>query len=176
MNPLKSQLAQTLNHLGIAFDLSTFSKRLILQKKVYLAQVTGIDLGYRFGWYLRGPYSKSLTAEAFELVEDFQQDETSVETAPIGKDKRAQLNKVKPLCEIPSGEDFEEGVWLELLASLHFLRHVAYRPAGSTRDFEDTFDTMCESKPQFAKLKGHAELAWGPLNEFGLIESRYFSA
>ena len=117
-----------------------------------------------------------MTAEAFELVEDFQRDAKCIETESVDEKKAGLLNRVAPLCVLPQDEEVQEEVWLELLASLHYLRHVAYRPAGSSRDFDDTFNTMCESKPQFNGLKNQAELAWNRLDEFGLITARNFTS
>lgn len=55
-----------LNEVG-GFRMDSFSERLKYQKMVYLMQLFGIDLGYRFEWYLRGPYCTELTADGFEI-------------------------------------------------------------------------------------------------------------
>lgn len=52
-------------------NLGEFRSRLILQKFVYLMQEFGFDLGYPFGWYIRGPYSPSLADDAFRHLEVF---------------------------------------------------------------------------------------------------------
>ena len=49
------------------FDMGNFSGRLRFQKTVHLLQSFGIDLGYRYNWYLRGPYCPDLTKDGFEL-------------------------------------------------------------------------------------------------------------
>lgn len=49
------------------FDMSSFRGRLLFQKTVQLLQSFGIDLGYRYNWYLRGPYSPDLAKVGFEL-------------------------------------------------------------------------------------------------------------
>lgn len=48
--------------------LVKFDDRLILQKVVYLLQESGLEMGYRYHWYLRGPYSTGLTDDAYFLV------------------------------------------------------------------------------------------------------------
>ena len=64
-------LKLTLAKAGISsVTLATFSERLNIQKRVYLTQLTGLDLGYRFGWYIRGPYCRELTADAFTLKDE----------------------------------------------------------------------------------------------------------
>ena len=53
------------------YGVRTFRDRLVLQKTVYLLQAFGIYLGYRFTWYLHGPYSTQLTRDAFSLEPDW---------------------------------------------------------------------------------------------------------
>lgn len=60
---------------GKTFDLSNFDDRLIFQKTIYLLQSFGINLGYPFSWYLRGPYSPPLTIDGFELFNIFNNPE-----------------------------------------------------------------------------------------------------
>ena len=54
---------------GIPCDIDTLDDRKLIQKAVYLGQLSGVDLGYRFGWYIRGPYSTSLTRDYFSLAQ-----------------------------------------------------------------------------------------------------------
>ena len=55
MSPTRITLKLSLAKAGIPeVTLDSFSQRLNVQKKVYLSQLMGYDLGYRFGWYLRG--------------------------------------------------------------------------------------------------------------------------
>jgi uncharacterized protein YwgA len=97
------------------FDLSTFKGRLVLQKTVYLLQSYGINLGYKFSWYIHGPYSPDLTKDAFRLQKVFPQ----IPMAEFG-DKKVEkcfegfLNFV--------GEKKKDGDWLEQLACTHFLK------------------------------------------------------
>lgn len=49
------------------FNMDHFSGRLQFQKTVHILQSFGIDLGYRYNWYLRGPYCPDLTKSGFEL-------------------------------------------------------------------------------------------------------------
>lgn len=65
MNRRQIGLKLVLNELGMTPSVDTFDDRLILQKTVYLVQQLGIPLGYYFSWYIRGPYSRDLTADAF---------------------------------------------------------------------------------------------------------------
>ena len=66
MNKGRILLKLVLDNIGLGnLELDTFLKRLRLQKKIYLLQLTGLDSGYRYNWYLRGPYCPSLTEDAF---------------------------------------------------------------------------------------------------------------
>jgi uncharacterized protein YwgA len=58
-------LKLVVSELGIGADMASFEERLILQKAIHLAQQAGIPLGYHYSWYLRGPYSRDLTADPF---------------------------------------------------------------------------------------------------------------
>ena len=51
------------------FEMDTFDGRLRFQKTVQLLQSFGIDLGYYYNWYLRGPYSPELAKDGFRLQE-----------------------------------------------------------------------------------------------------------
>ena len=49
------------------FDMGTFGGRLRFQKTVQILQSFGIDLGYYYNWYLRGPYCPDLAKDGFRL-------------------------------------------------------------------------------------------------------------
>ncbi|MDR2869263.1 MAG: hypothetical protein LBV04_02325, partial [Deferribacteraceae bacterium] len=46
-------------------SMDSMEQRILVQKKVYLAQAFGISFNYSYNWYLRGPYSKKLTSDVF---------------------------------------------------------------------------------------------------------------
>ena len=39
-----------------------------IQLKVFLAQESGLPLGYGFVWGINGPYSEDLTRDIFEII------------------------------------------------------------------------------------------------------------
>jgi hypothetical protein len=99
--------------MGLPFRLSSFEDRLILQKAVYLAQAAAVQLGYTFGWYLRGPYSPALTRDAFTVA-------TQSDGEPAGwKLDVPSLERLKPLFG-GNGRGILASR-LELLASVLFL-------------------------------------------------------
>jgi len=55
--------------LGFDFNKDSFDDRLRLQKYVYIARFLGLDHGYRFSGYLRGPYSPDLAKDYYTLSE-----------------------------------------------------------------------------------------------------------
>jgi len=57
-------VAKLLRELNLRMDFNSFKSRLLAQKVVYVAQtLLNIDLGYKFIWHIRGPYSKALSRD-----------------------------------------------------------------------------------------------------------------
>jgi len=113
----KDALGGLLKRIGI-FDpslfQSDFNSRLILQKTVYLLEQFGLNIGYYFSWYLRGPYSPSLTRDTYALVKSYPE---------VHAVKFADPSKEKRFCEFlsfirPIARDYS---YLEKIASTHFL-------------------------------------------------------
>ena len=67
MNRIPKLLA-CLNVLGLD-KLDSFVVRKKIQNIVYLLQEFGLDLGYKFNWYLHGPCSADLTQTIVGLSE-----------------------------------------------------------------------------------------------------------
>jgi len=57
---------RVLRELEIKSDMRLFSTRLRIQKILYLLQELGLQTGWKFSWYVRGPYSPDLAHELFE--------------------------------------------------------------------------------------------------------------
>ncbi len=173
MNRSRIELALVFENLGIPKnDLMTFSKRFQVQKQVYVVQIAGVDLGYRYGWYIHGPYSTSLTSDAFALKQEIEDGDTEFDEYRLHPDVTKRLEVAISLCQKPDKFTGSPDDCLELLTSLHFLRHIAYRPTGKTMDFGAVFDELIESKPKFTNRKSDAQLVWDQLDEFGLIKAK----
>jgi hypothetical protein len=96
----------------------SFNDRLICQKKIYLLQGLGTDLGYSYNWYVRGPYSPALTKYLYSYLEVLSQKDFS-KYILVG-DTESNINTVNDLKkEAPNNLD--EASWYELLASLSYL-------------------------------------------------------
>lgn len=171
MNASQIVLKLVLDAIEQPLNLSTFDDRFMIQKKTYLAQLTGADLAYRFGWYLRGPYSRELTRDAFRLKEQLDDGEEDYKQEQLSP-RIAKLVKKAPSIwgHRPSG--VTESDWLELLASLHYLKHIAYWPRGTPDGFVGVFKGLIDSKPRFKERKPDAKEAWGQLEQVGLISNK----
>jgi uncharacterized protein YwgA len=169
MNAARIELKLVLDRAGIEINLDRFSQRFNVQKRVYLIQIVGVDLGYRYGWYLRGPYSSTLTADAFALRDEAADGEQDHFGCSLTPEQVEKIEKARSLWALPNDVAVSNDEWLELLASLHYLRHIAYWPKGTPKDFAAVFSKLVESKPHFARANAVARQAWERLAEFGLI-------
>lgn len=79
------ELAAILKDVG-NFSMDDFTGRLTLQKTVCLLQAFGVNLGYRFTWYLHGPYCKALVRDGYaarQVVDDLPEIDISFEGEPV---------------------------------------------------------------------------------------------
>ncbi len=175
MNSARIALKLALDAVDIPIRLDTFSHRLQLQKKIYLVQVSGLDLGYRFSWYLRGPYSTGLAADAFALQDDIELGDDEWRQFDLAEPERGRLKATREMfeCPVQFGESTDD--WLELLTSLHYLRHIAYHAKGASREFADIFELLASHKPKLRDKRVQTEQAWGCLESVGLIASKTLS-
>jgi uncharacterized protein YwgA len=165
-------LKLVLDRIGFRdIKIDYFNDRKVLQKKVYLLQLTGIDLGYRYNWYLQGPYSPALANAAFTLREEIRYDDEynkyELNAKTVGK-----LEILDGIVGIPDNLDTNEPEWLELAASLHYLKHIAYWTGKDNPEFEEVFEKLVESKPHFAGKNDLAMVAWKRLDDIGLVQRK----
>ncbi len=173
MNPARVGLKLILDEAGIPdIKLETFSERFNIQKRIFLIQVMGCDLGYRFGWYIRGPYCRELTADAFALKDELNSGERDHERFNLKPQTKDRIQKSKKLWSPPVDSGVSQDDWLELLASVHYLRHIVYWPKGETRDFKAVFKALIDAKPKFGGARAAAQRAWDRLDEVGLIQAK----
>lgn len=107
-----------LDHLDVGQEINTVEQRLETQKAIYLAQSMGVELGYSYGWYLKGPYSPSLTRDYFEL--DATAEDDFVEGRSLKDRVRGILDQLKHLID-DRDVPLSRAHWLELLASIRYL-------------------------------------------------------
>ena len=125
MEPRLAVLKAILDRFEVPARIRTIRDRKLVQKTLYLAQLPGVDLGYRFGWYLLGPYSPALTKDYYALEESIETDD--IPAFSLSDSVAARLDKVKPLLDVPTGVPLAREDWLELVASVHFLRRISRR-------------------------------------------------
>lgn len=151
---MKSELISTgliLKELQ-CFNINTLRDRILLQKKVYLLQQIGVNLGLSYSWYLHGPYSKELTALAYQCV-------------PMGEDiflsyslKSAVISKVEQInnlfLKVPKTLKMEESDWYELIASIVYSQKQG-------REEKDAIQEVLKLKPKFNQIEAEAAIkAW----------------
>lgn len=111
-------LALSLKAAGIPVSTAKFDDRLIVQKTVYLLQQAGVELGYSFRWYLRGPYSPAAADDLFTLAST-QHRLTELKEWKMDEASKQRIEKLKPLL-VPIHSK-SVAWWVELLASVLFL-------------------------------------------------------
>jgi uncharacterized protein YwgA len=123
------------------FDPEDFDSRLRLQKYVFIARKFGLNLGYNFSMYIRGPYSPDLADDYYSLPS---------ETEPLPEfDKEGFLNLVKD----------KDSDWLEASATILMI--------CEDYDLNWAIERTAELKPWISKEK--IEKVVEDLRKAGLI-------
>ncbi|MCD9186302.1 MAG: hypothetical protein LUM44_07700 [Pyrinomonadaceae bacterium] len=117
-------LKLSLEELNIEFDISTIENRVLIQKAVYFGQVAGTDIGYRFNWDQKGPYSGDLASDYHTLANDISLGDKEYENKELQEPRKEDLHRIRSLMHVPDNVKLEQWDWLELLASLHYLKRV----------------------------------------------------
>jgi hypothetical protein len=151
-----------LDGLGLPFDIGSFERRLILQKAVYLAQAAGVDLGYFFRWYLRGPYCSGLARDAFSVNVSISQDDDESVGWELDAESVERLDRVADLLE--EGNTGELARKAELLASVHFLVDRRQVSGGNPKLIAETL-RRCGKEYSASEVTG----ALGELRSHGLL-------
>ena len=166
------RLLSALETIRETFSAWSLKDRIIGQKKVYFVQEMGIPLGYRFRWYLYGPYSFDLGSEAFELAamtplnENFDVHLPEIYSSSLGK-LESFFGEVK---QLPAKENEleTERFWFELASSIHFLVHKAYPPETSMQGVVEKIE---QEKPEYGPED--VQIAVGLLQRHGLLRSDF---
>jgi hypothetical protein len=99
---------------------STLEGRITFQKRIYLVQALGLDLGYRFTWNQYGPYSGELAQDGAVLSTSRDEVRDHGSILRLRESARALFSQLRELQEQRPPE-LSETAWLELLTSVHFL-------------------------------------------------------
>lgn len=114
-------LQLVLDRLQLGNSISTMSDRIALQKVVCLTQEAGLQLGYSFNWYVRGPYSPSLASDYYQLAAERDAVEGEAKKFVLTDMALTAVNKVAAVLDAPNGIPLNRVQWLELIASIAFL-------------------------------------------------------
>ena len=150
MDPKLIALKLLLDELGVDSVIDTVDDRKRVQKAIYLGQLSGVDLGYRFSWYLMGPYCPALTQDYYALADEIESGHRDYQGKELKPQLRARLDKAKGLFEIPIEVDLNLEDWLELLASYHYLRVI------SGKSDQEAKALLQERKPHVSRYADQA--------------------
>src|SRR5579885_637652 len=90
----------------------SFDERLKLQKTIYLLQSAfRVNLGYTYNWYLRGPYSPGLAADAYKVPPVYEKSGIATFTDPQAEREFTRFIQF-------IGPHADDGDWMECAASL----------------------------------------------------------
>lgn len=153
-------LGLTLKHLN-NLSVESFEDRLLIQKKIYCAQILGVDYGYRYNWYLRGPYSPDLTSAVFETIKEGQE---QLEGYELNERITKVLSTVNELACHKNRGYLSVIDWYELLASIHFLK--ANASWVKPKDESSICHALLSEKPKYKKEDFDA--AWSVLGEMNI--------
>lgn len=154
---------------GMIFQKLKISKdslddRLICQKKMYLLQSLGTDLGYKFDWYVRGPYSPSLTNYVYNNLDVLSSND--FEKYKLSESAEKNVSVVNSLVGYKKA-DLGEVSWYELLASLLYI--IKNRESWKVDDNDlSLFSALVKFKPQYNNEQ--CEYALSVLKSNGFVE------
>lgn len=134
-----------------------FDDRLICQKKIYLLQALGIDLGYHFDWLEYGPYSKTLATyiyDNFDILNEY--DFTKYKLRPNVTDSIKIVNDL----EKENNTNLANAQWYELLGSLLFIReNFTLFEKVKKCERETVIDALIAAKPRYDEKQCNAAMA-----------------
>lgn len=141
---------------GREIDLRQYDDRLNLQKLTYLLKSAKVDFGYRFSWYVKGPYSPPLATDAFAYWEN-----SVKETVELTGNEQKTIQAL----QAHFGDELTQPDKLELYASLLFIKR---NEQIALDDAETLASRLTSLKPWF--FQTDALRAIRKLRESGLFE------
>ena len=140
------------------FDMDDFDGRLRFQKTIQLLQSFGIDLGYYYNWYLRGPYCPDLAKDGFELKDVIKKiPKLAIEFAEA--DDQTRYNNFKKFIQNKKYDPKQ----LEIASAICFLRN----EEGLDRN---TVLKLTEGKRKAIEMS-ECEQMWDELENYGVVQA-----
>ena len=146
-------LQLVLDRLQVGNTISTIDDRIAIQKIVCLTQEAGLQLGYSFNWYVRGPYSPALASDYYQIAAARDAVEADTKQFVLTEVAATAVQKVSAVLNVPQEVGLDRVRWLELLASIAFLMKRYRLPLAATRQ------KIQQSKPALYPYFDHAEQA-----------------
>ena len=146
--------------------------RIAFQKTVYLLQAMGIDFNIKYRWYFYGPFAIELAQILDQLhyegvihdeishiaIEEGFLDTAYVNQVQLTPRDKAIIDKIRPFFR-----KMHASRWLELLASVHFIRTNIVESVSH----QAVFEALNQEKPNKFTEDEFSE-AWFVLNKLGL--------
>jgi len=142
----KLVLSKCFHILGLEPNMDVFDDRLRLQKIVYLLWGYGIYLGYGFNWYVHGPYSPKLADDGYAIDDDIFEKGRDITL----NDEQRVIESLNNFNDV-IGEHFNDPLYLEILASLHYIKKVAF---DGKDDYPAISNWLISRKPYLKKEDG----------------------
>ena len=143
----------------------TFDDRLVCQKKIYLLQSLGTDLGYAYNWYVRGPYSPALTSYVFNHLEMLSA--KSFDQYKLSYSAEKNISTVRSLAD-KGPEDLSVPSWYELLASIQYIFDHPDSWKHNKKD-DELKNILMKNKPQYTE--SHCNCALDILKQNAFIKA-----
>ncbi len=153
-------LKLVLDAIGEDAAISSVDDRMRIQKAIYLSQVLGINTGYHYSWYLKGPYSTDLTQDYYKLGAAISGGDQSYASQTLNPALGESVKRIRGLLMPPANLGAAKPNWYEALASLHFLLCI------SKYSLTDAKSYLAKVKPH---LQAYVDTAVQRLREYGLI-------
>lgn len=104
---------------NLAELMRTYDGRLIVQKKVYLLQKMGYDMGFLYRWYIHGPYCSEVADVGLE-VSRHENEYANLDERLVDAVSEDVAEKFEAL-DIAIPKEMSSLDWYELLASLDYV-------------------------------------------------------
>ena len=160
----KIDIANGLIFKELCISSDNFKNTLIGQKKIYLLESSGVDLGYSYDWYMSGPYSSELNKYIYENIDALLN--IDFKGYSLSENVKEMINKINLLSE-KKPKKSNDDYWYELLASLLYIEN--NRESWNITKPTDIYDSLIEQKSSFEM--DDCEHAYDDLIKTGFIET-----
>ncbi|MEE0537195.1 MAG: hypothetical protein UC749_01935 [Ruminococcus sp.] len=140
----KGIIFQNLNISNESFD-----DRLISQKKIYILQSLGTNLGYEYNWYIRGPYSPSLTTYIYNNIDVLSVSDFS--SYKIASNVKDNIEIVNSIVKEKDSLNLSVSSFYELVASLLYIYNHRESWKIDKDDLDTLYNELLRYKPQYDK-------------------------